>query len=136
MLFLRRLERVTIRRENDGDCEERLLTRSRRGVPGVAGDFACDLVTLDGASTYLVLSREVDPAPTAAVAEAISRHQLDRRYAESTSAVKVSVAVPYAAETRRPGAATPSCRWAGRPVAVRRSPQRAVLYRPRAQGHR
>lgn len=29
-------------------------------MSGVAGDFACDLVTLDGASKYLVLSREVD----------------------------------------------------------------------------
>jgi hypothetical protein len=104
MLFLRRLERVAIRRENDGDCEERLLTRSRRGVPGVAGDFACDLVTLDGASKYLVLSREVDPdAYGAAVAEAVSHHQLDRRYAESTSAVKVSVAVPYAAGDAQAG---------------------------------
>ena len=78
MLFLRRLERVTIRRENDGDREERVLTRSRRSVPAVAGDFACDLVTLDGASTYLVLSREVDRgAYRAAVAEAIDHHQLD-----------------------------------------------------------
>jgi hypothetical protein len=104
MLFLRRLERVTIRRESDGDCEERLLARSRRGVPGVAGDFACDLVTLDGASKYLVLPREVDPvAYSAAVAEAVSHHQLDRRYAESTSAVKVSVAVPYAAGDAQAG---------------------------------
>ena len=104
MLFLRRLERVTIRREHDGNCEEQLLTRSRRGVPGVAGDFASDLVTLDGATRYLVLSREVDPdAYSAAVAEAVSHHQLDRRYAESTSAVKVSVAVPYAADDAQAG---------------------------------
>jgi hypothetical protein len=105
MLFLRRLERVIIRRENDGNCEKRPpLTRSRRRVPGVAGDFACDLVTLDGASEYLVLSREVDPdAYGAAVAEAVSHHQLDRRYAESTSAVKVSVAVPYAADDAQAG---------------------------------
>ena len=73
-------------------------------MPEVTGDFACDLVTLDGTSKYLVLSREVDPvAYSAAVAEAVGHHQLDRRYAESTSAVKVSVAVPYAAGDAQAG---------------------------------
>lgn len=71
MLFLRRLERVTIRRENDGNCEEQLLTRPRHSVTGVAGDFACDLVTLDGASEYLVLSPEVDPVAYSAAVPVI-----------------------------------------------------------------
>jgi hypothetical protein len=104
MLFLKRLERVTIRREASGNCEERLLTRSRHSMSEVTGDFDCDLVTLDGVNTYLLLSREVEPdAYSAVVAEAISHHQLDRRYAESTSAVKVSVAVPYAADDAQAG---------------------------------
>jgi len=104
MLFLKRLERVTIRREQIDDREERVLTRSRRGVSAVTGDFACDLVTLDDASRYLVLSREVEPSDyRLAVSEAIDRHQLDPRYAESTSAVEVSVAVPYAAADARTG---------------------------------
>jgi hypothetical protein len=98
MLFLKRLEQVTIQREHSDGREERVLTRSRRSVSAVTGDFVCDLVTLDDISTYLVLSREVElSAYRVAVSEAIDRHQLDPRYAESTSAVEVSVAVPYAA---------------------------------------
>ncbi len=103
MLFLRRLEHVTIRRKHNGGREERVLTRSNDGVPEVTGDFTCDLVTLDGASTYLMLSRQVElGAYRLAVREAIDRHQLDPRYAESTSA-EVSVAVPYAAADAHAG---------------------------------
>jgi hypothetical protein len=98
MLFLKRLERVTLRRESSGGRAERVLSRSRSSVPMLTGDFTCDLVTLDDVGVYLVLSREVDPeAYRSAVSEAIDRHQLDPRYAESASAVEVSVAVPYAA---------------------------------------
>ncbi|MEV5695258.1 ATP-binding protein [Micromonospora globbae] len=98
MLFLKRLERVTIRREDGSASEERVLTRVRGSAPVLAGDFTCDLVTLDEDGTYLVLSRRVDPAAyRRAVQEAIDRRQLDPRYAESTASVEVSVAVPYAA---------------------------------------
>jgi hypothetical protein len=104
MLFLKRLKRVTIRRESGGDGEERVLTRSRRSMPAVTGDFACDLVTLDDCSTYLVSSQEVERgAYRLAVREAIDRHQLDPRYAESTSTAEVSVAVPYAAADAHTG---------------------------------
>jgi len=96
MLFLKRLARVIIRREHNGGGQERVLTRSRRGVPALAVNFSCDLVTLDDTTTYLVLSRQVEPDTyRLAVREAIDRHQLDPRYTESTSA-EVSLAVPYA----------------------------------------
>ena len=61
MLFLKRLERVTIRREARDGREERMLIRSRRSMSAVTGDFTCDLVTLDDHCTYVVLSREVEP---------------------------------------------------------------------------
>lgn len=97
MLFLKRLERVTVRRENDSTIEERVLTRVRGSAPAVSGDFTCDLVTLDENGTYLLLSRQVDPvAYQSAVREAIERRLLDPRYAESTAPVEVSVAVRYA----------------------------------------
>src|SRR5262249_15908562 len=49
ILFLSRVERVTIRREHSEGCEERMLTRTSRSVPQVTGDFASDLVTIDEA---------------------------------------------------------------------------------------
>ena len=98
MFFLKRLERVIIRREHGDGREERMLTRSRYSVSALTGGFACDLDTLDAASAYLVLSREVEPSSyRLTITEAIDRHQLDPRYAESTSTAEVSVAVPYAA---------------------------------------
>jgi hypothetical protein len=104
MLFLKRLERVTVRREDGSAAQERVLTRVRGSAPAVTGDFTCDLVTLDENGTYLMMSRRVDPAAyRRAVQEAIERRQLDPRYAESTSAVEVSVAVPYAGADARAG---------------------------------
>ncbi|KUL31465.1 ATP-binding protein [Actinoplanes awajinensis] len=97
MLFLKRLERVTVRREDDSTTEERVLTRVCGNAPEVSGDFTCDVVTVDENGTYLVLSRQVDPAAyQRAVREAIERRLLDPRYAESTSPIEVSVAVRYA----------------------------------------
>jgi hypothetical protein len=104
MLFLKRLERVTIRQEHSDGRDERVLSRSRRSVSTVTGEFSCDLVTLDDANTYLVLSRGVEPgAYRLAVSEAIDRHQLDPRYAASRSTVEVSVAVPHGPADARPG---------------------------------
>lgn len=104
MLFLRRLERVTIRREQGDDCGEHVLTRSQQIVPAVVGDFVCDLVSLNRGGTYLVLSRGVEPdAYRSAVREAIDHRQLDPRYEDSSSAVEVSVAVPYGSADAHPG---------------------------------
>jgi hypothetical protein len=104
MLFLNRLRQMTIRHERDADVTETALTRARKPTPELAGDFDCDLVTLDGADDYLVLSRRVEPdAVTDAVRDAVDNHRLDPRWEESTSSVEVSIAVPYAAADAKLG---------------------------------
>ena len=116
MLFLERLERVTIRREHRRRLRGTSAdSYSPRACRAATGDFACDLVTLDDASTYLVLSREVDPdAYRAAVEEAVNHHQLDRGTPNRLRRSRCLLRCRTRQQTRRPGAATPSCRWAGR----------------------
>lgn len=104
LLFLRRLQAMTIRTELGGDVSQTVLTRDRRPAVGVIGDFDAEIVTLESGPEFLVLSRSVGPDDISdAVREAINNHRLDMRWAESTSTVEVSIAVPYGAGDARAG---------------------------------
>ena len=99
LLFLRRIQEMTIGIEQDGTVSQTVLTRECRSVAGIIGHFDADIVTLKRGPEYLVLSRSVEQdAVTEAVREAIDNHRLDPRWAESTAPVEVSIAVPYGAK--------------------------------------
>lgn len=132
LLFLRRLQAMTIGTELDGAVSHTVLTRDPRPAVGIIGDFDAEIVKLEKVSQtvtrdprpavgiigdfdagtvkresgpeFLVVSRSVGPDDISdAVREAIDNHRLDLRWAEATSTVEVSIAVPYGAGDARAG---------------------------------
>ena len=95
LLFLRRLESVTVDHEKRTEKSQEVLSRSVEQIPDLQGDFQSELVALDGDQRYLVFTQEVPPGEVAAAtSRAVEGRRLDPKWAESAARTKVSIAVP------------------------------------------
>jgi len=103
LLFLDRLCRVEVRRADDA-TKNFTLTRHIEATLHPAATFRSHIVNLVDEGTFLVLSRTVDPPSVRHVlSEAVATGKLDKRWAEWTSPVEVSIALPRGAADATPG---------------------------------
>lgn len=103
LLFLDRLCQVEIRRADDA-TKNFTLTRHIEATLHPAAAFRSHIVNLVDEGTFLVLSRTVDPPSVRHVlSEAVATGKLDKRWAEWTSPVEVSIALHRGAADATPG---------------------------------
>ena len=96
LLFLPRLETVTVRHETATEHAEKVLSRRRERTLDLHADFQSEIVVLDGHHRYLAFSQEVPHQDVAAATRrAVEGHRLDPKWEDSTAPTKVSVAVPF-----------------------------------------
>ncbi|MGY1829060.1 sacsin N-terminal ATP-binding-like domain-containing protein [Geodermatophilus sp. SYSU D01180] len=96
VLFLTRIERLSlVRRGHDGTTEQHLV-RDVTAVPLPADDLTAERVTVDDGAQFLVLRRTVDPDRLrVTIAAAVQAERLKETWLEWTEPAEIALAVPY-----------------------------------------